>query len=149
MMKTVAEWKHNFIEYFILGAIGGCTYTTIEVWYRGYSHWSMTILAAIVFIAIGMLNEGMDWDTPFGLQMLYGGLIATGLEFVAGCILNLWLGWDIWDYSNMPFNILGQVCLPFFFVWCGLAAVIIIADDVIRWKVFGEEKPRYVFWFKG
>ena len=75
--------------------------------------------------------------------MLIGGAIITVVEFVSGCIINLWLGWNVWDYSHIPLNILGQICLPFFFAWVGRSLVGIVLDDIIRWLCFGEEKPRY------
>lgn len=44
-------------------------------------------------------------------QGIIGACMVTVLEFITGCIVNIWLGWNVWDYSNMPLNILGQVCL--------------------------------------
>ena len=39
----------------------------------------------------------------------------------AGLVLNCLLGFDIWDYSNVPLNLLGQVCLPYSFLWMGIS----------------------------
>ena len=75
--------------------------------------------------------------------MLIGGTIITIIEFLSGCVINLLLGWNVWNYSHVSLNILGQICLPFFFAWVGLSLVGIVLDDVIRWAFFGEEKPRY------
>ena len=69
--------------------------------------------------------------------------IITGVEFLAGCILNLWLKLGVWDYSNLPFNILGQICIPFTLLWYIISPVAIILDDYLRYWFFGEEKPRY------
>ncbi len=93
-------------------------------------------------MAVGLINEVLSWETPFVIQCLIGGAIITAVEFITGCIINLWLKWDVWDYSNLPFNILGQICLPFFFIWVFLSAPAILFDDCIRYKL-GEEKPRY------
>lgn len=59
-----------------------------------------------------------------------------------------WLGLGIWDYSNMPFNILGQICLPFSLLWVVLSACAIVIDDYERYWFFGEEKPYYLWKFK-
>ena len=75
--------------------------------------------------------------------MLIGGTIITILEFITGCIVNLWLGWNIWDYSELPYNLLGQISLFSSIGWVGLSLVGILLDDFIRWKWFNEEKPRY------
>lgn len=73
----------------------------------------------------------------------------TAIEFIFGLILNVWLGLNMWDYSNMPGNILGQICPQFMVLWFFLSAVGIILDDVIRWRFFGEEKPHYHLFKKG
>lgn len=52
-------------------------------------------------------------------------------------------GVGIWDYSNMPFNIIGQICLPFTVAWYILSLLAIVLDDHLRYWIFGEEKPRY------
>lgn len=62
-------------------------------------------------------------------QMLLGSVIITLLEFVCGCIVNLLLHWNVWDYSNLPFNILGQICLPFSILWFFISFVAIVIDD--------------------
>ena len=43
------------------------------------------------------------------------------MEFYTGCLVNLRLGWQVWDYSAMPFNLLGQVCPGFLLLWLALS----------------------------
>lgn len=130
-------------KYFILGIIGGAVYVLLEMLWRGYSHWTMFLLGAVCFILIGLVNEFFEWDTPLLLQMLFGCAIITALEFITGCIVNLWLGWDVWDYSQYKFNVLGQISLRSSVGWYFLSLVGIVLDDYIRYRFFGEEKPRY------
>lgn len=52
--------------------------------------------------------------------ILSAGFITT-VEYFVGLIVNLALKWDIWDYSEMPLNLLGQICLPFSLMWVGLS----------------------------
>ena len=47
----------NLIKYFVLENIGGIVYVIIELLYRGHSHWTMYLVAAISFILIGLINE--------------------------------------------------------------------------------------------
>ena len=130
----------------VLIGIGGMFYVLIEILFRGHSHWTMFLLGGFCFWWIGMINEAIPWDMALWKQAIIGGLYITVMEFLMGCIANLWLGWDIWDYSDMPFNLLGQICLPFSIAWVGLALVAIILDDYLRYWLFGEEKPHYKFW---
>lgn len=131
------------LKYLFLFWFGGSTYVTLEVLWRGYSHWTMLLLAGIVFIILGLLNEIWDWNDSLVKQVVVGTIIATVLEFITGCIVNLWLGWNVWDYTGIPGNILGQVCIPFTILWAIISLIAIVIDDVIRWKFFGEEEPRY------
>lgn len=138
MMKQSKIKKYEFLFF-----VGATIYVIIEKLYRGYSHWTMFLLGGICFIALGLINEVLPWDMPLILQMFVGGVIITVLELITGCIVNIWLGWNVWDYSELPFNLWGQISLFSSIVWVGLSLVGIVLDDFIRWKFFGEEKPRY------
>ena len=91
-------------KYLILFLIGAFAYCGIEIIWRGYTHWTMGVLGGTCFILIGLINNSHFFYhlMPFREQMVLGGLIVTVMEFIAGCILNLWLGLGIWDYSQMP-----------------------------------------------
>lgn len=133
----------NILKMIVLLFIGGTIYFNIEMLWRGHSHISMFILGGICFVAIGAINEYIPWSMGIVQQSLIGACIVTGLEFITGLIVNVWLGLNVWDYSNLPFNVLGQICLPFFFAWIVLSAVAIIVDDYLRYWLFNEEKPHY------
>lgn len=127
----------------ILIAIGGFLYTGIEILYRGYTHWTMFIIGGLAFWLIGCINEYIEWDVIVWKQMAIGMAIITSLEFITGFIVNIIFGWNVWDYSNVPFNVLGQICLPFCVIWYFLSLVGIILDDYIRYWLFREEPPHY------
>lgn len=130
-------------KYLFLFWFGGSTYVALEVIWRGYSHWTMLLLAGVVFIILGLLNEIWDWNDSLIKQVAVGTIISTVFEFITGCVVNLWLGWNVWDYTGISGNILGQICFPFTILWAVISLVAIVIDDVIRWKFFGEEEPRY------
>lgn len=132
-------------KYLFLFWFGGSTYVALEVIWRGYSHWTMLLLAGALFVIVGLLNKIWSWEFSLRLQILIATIIATVSELITGIIVNIFLGWHIWDYSNVPLNFLGQICLPYTFLWAVLMTVAIILDDVLRWKFFGEEKPHYVW----
>ena len=136
---------NKLLKYFTLGTLGGVIYVLIELMWRGYSHWSMFLLGGICFIALGLINEVIPWEMPLTAQMFIGCTIITMLEFITGCIVNLWLGWDVWDYSELPCNLLGQISLKSSVGWYFLSAAGIVFDDWLRYIFFGEEKPRYKF----
>lgn len=123
--------------------MGSGAYYFIEVLWDGNSHWTMALLGGICFIAIGLINEFLSWDTSMWIQALIGSVIVTILEFIFGCVLNIWLKLGIWDYSQMPLNIFGQVCLVFSMFWFFLSILAILLDDYLRYWLFGEEEPHY------
>lgn len=135
----------NILKYLALFLIGGALYYCLEVLFRGHSFWSMAVCGGVCFIVCGLINEKKRC-MPLPLQMLIAACGITVIELVTGLILNMWFGLHIWDYSNMPGNFLGQICPQFTVLWFFLSAIGIVLDDVIRWKIFREEKPHYHLW---
>ena len=103
------------LKLLVLAVIGGAIYVGIEMLWRGHSHPSMFILGGLCFVFIGLINELFPWELGIVWQALIGGTMVTCLEFITGVIVNIWLKLGVWDYSGLPLNILGQVCLPFYF----------------------------------
>ena len=128
----------NIFKYILLFVIGGCLYYYIEVLLRGYSHWSMFVLAGFCFWFISIQNKITWWDQKLYKQILRCLLFVLAGEFITGCMVNLWLGWNVWDYSRMPLHLLGQVCLPAEFFFGILCLIAIWLDRQIRYYAFGE-----------
>lgn len=127
----------------ILICIGGVSYIIAELIWDGSTHWTMFVVGGLCSYSIGLINEVFSWKMPLWEQSLIGAAVTTAVEFIAGCIINLQFGLNVWDYSHMPFNLLGQICLSFFGMWIILATVWIVADDYLRYWLFDEEKPKY------
>ncbi|WNX85749.1 hypothetical protein RWV98_05635 [Agathobaculum sp. NTUH-O15-33] len=91
----------------------------------------MGVLGGVCFALIGLLDE---WQhrPPLWVQMIAGAVIVTALELAVGLIVNVWLGWAVWDYSDMPGNLMGQVCPQFAAAWVGLSWVAIQTENVIH-----------------
>lgn len=122
--------------------VGGFAYVGIEILARGFSHWTMFVVGGICFLLVGLLNEETP-KMPLIKQMTISCIMITIIEFVSGCILNLGLGLDIWDYSDEPFNLFGQICLKHTCYWFLLSFVAILLDDWIRHVIFHEPKQQY------
>lgn len=130
-------------KYLFLFLVGGLIYMGIELLWRQRTHWTMGILGGLCFIEIGLINEIIPWELCLIKQAIIGATLVTINEFVAGVIINIWLGWDVWDYSNLLGNIMGQVCLLFYFLWFIISIIAIGLDDWLRYRFFGEERPVY------
>lgn len=138
--------KHRLLnKYLVLFDAGGLVYILVELLWRGWSHWTMFLLGGACFVTIGSINEVFPWTMPLWQQALTGAGIITLLEFCTGCLVNLWLGWGIWDYSRIPGNILGQICPQYVLFWIPVAMAGILLDDWLRYRWFGEMCPGYRF----
>ncbi|MCQ5130551.1 putative ABC transporter permease [Butyricicoccus faecihominis] len=109
--------------------IGGVLYMGVEMLWRGKTHWTMGVLGGLCFVLIGLLNETRGKRPPLLLQMIEGAFIVTALELAVGLIVNTHLGWNVWDYSDMPFNFLGQITPQFTFAWFFLSAAAVWLED--------------------
>ena len=103
----------------------------IELTWRGRTHWTMLLLAAVIFVCAGILDE-RDNPPPFWAQVAIGTGIAAALELVTGLVLNAWMGLGGWDYSNLPGNILGQICPQFTVAWALLMIVSIKLENLMH-----------------
>ena len=130
-------------KYLFLFGVGGLLYILIELIWRDRSHWTMFLLGGICFIFLGLINEIVPWQMPLWQQILIGAVGITTLEVLTGCIVNLALGWNVWDYSGLPGNLLGQICPQYFALWLPVALAGIVLDDWIRYRKLGEERPHY------
>lgn len=133
----------QFKKHLSLFLIGSILYYNLEILWRGYSHCSMFILGGICFVLIGLINEYFSWEMKLWKQQLIATIIITTLEFITGYIVNIKLDWNVWNYENLRFNLLGQISLQYSILWFFLSAVAIVLDDYLRYKWFDESKPRY------
>lgn len=100
----------------IIFMVGAAGYSLLEVIWRGYTHWTMAITGGICFIAIWKIAVNLpQWSMM--QKCLLGAAVITAIECIVGYIVNIRLHMNVWDYSAMPFNLAGQVCLTYSVLW--------------------------------
>lgn len=104
----------------ILFLAGGCGYPLLELAWRGHTHYSMAIAGGLCMCAIHEVCNKRLKHRPLFFKCLAGAGIITGIELLTGLVVNEWLDMRVWDYSRLPLNILGQICLPFSVLWAFL-----------------------------
>lgn len=124
----------------------GSVYYAMEIVFKKShkSHWTMFVLAGLAgAIFIDGLNNLFSYEMDFLLQIFICSTTITIGELIVGLIWNQ--DYSIWNYTNMPFNYMGQICLPFYFLWMLLSAIFIPFLDYIEWRVFDykPETPPY------
>lgn len=118
----------------------GCfAYGMAEVAARGHTHISMGLLGGVCMIFINILNDKRNSGLGLFPASIISAVFITIMEFTTGEILNIWLRLGVWDYSEMPMNFRGQVCLPFSILWVFLSVVGFALDNFIRVKIFDEQ----------
>ena len=111
---------------FLLGAVG---YGLAEVLFRGYTHWTMLVAGGIVMTLFCHINKTENLN--IFLKCLIGALVVTSIELAFGLIVNVRLGWGVWDYSDKPFNLFGQICPLFSLAWFFISFVGFRLCDVV------------------
>ena len=100
---------------------GGACYGIVEILWRGRTHWSMLITGGVCFLTLFKLF-GRIKDFTMAKKCLIGSAVITAYEFVSGMFFNRILKLKVWDYSDRPFNIKGQICPLYSALW-GLLCV--------------------------
>lgn len=145
MIRPKSPVIREIIKLCLLFFMGGCIYFAIELAFKGGSHVSMFITGGFAFVMCGGINSYFRRDMPVPLQMLFSAVIITVLELISGLIVNVWLRLNVWDYSAIPFNFMGQICPRFFAVWYFLSLAAIWLDDFFRRRMFGEKAMKYIW----
>lgn len=137
-------FKRIILKNTILFLIGFCVYITIEVIYKGgYSHWLMGLCAGIAILLLDKINNYVSWDVDILLQCLLGSLLITLMELIIGKLFISGYLPVMWDYSSVPLNYQGIICVPFSIVWMALSFVAILVADAINYYVFDEYPVPY------
>ena len=96
---------------------GAIIYPSMEIACRGNTDFSMAIAGGVCLCLINKVCNGKIKSMPLCVKCLAGSAIITSVEFIIGILVNKILKLDVWDYSNMPFNIMGQICPKFSIIW--------------------------------
>lgn len=108
------------LEYSLVYLTGAFGYGGLELCWRGYTHWSMMPTGGLCFLMLYLI--GNHSHEKFWKKCVMGSCLITTVEFLVGAVVNLKMGWGVWDYSKIPLNIMGQICLPFSLCWFVLSA---------------------------
>lgn len=102
---------HELIFMFLLSSL---VYSLLEILFRGYTHWTMTLLGGTCGALLYVISA---WEWGIIAKGAAGAGAITALELAVGVVVNIVFRWNVWDYSQVPMNFLGQICLPFTLLW--------------------------------
>ncbi len=125
-MYSIKELSLTFL-------VGGLTYGLLEILFRGYTHWTMLITGGICFLLFYIVNSSIKTNSIF-IRCLFATLIITTLEFIVGYIVNIIFKLNVWDYSGIGFNFMGQICLLYSTVWFSMGIPMTFVANLIKNK---------------
>ncbi len=128
-MKKTAEYLSVFVG-------GGAGYGLLEIIYRGHTHWTMTLAGGLALLLIYLASNKIKarrWQ-----KWVMGAFIISAVEFVAGGIVNILLGWNVWSYSHHRFNLMGQICPLFFAQWFLLCIPVVRLCERVKERFFRQ-----------
>ena len=130
-------------ETLLLWAVGGVVYYSIECFFRGFSHWSMFLLGGACLCFFGWQGIWCGYNDPLWRQVLRCTVFIGAGEFLTGIIVNKWMHWNVWDYSDQPLHLFGQICVPFLILFSGLVAIGIYLSAWILHLLYKEKRPHF------
>ena len=101
---------------FCLFSFGYSAYSLIELAWRRYTHYSMGLAGGLCFVVLYRIYK-KHRNLSVLKKCLVGSAVITAVEYIFGVIFNLKLKMKVWDYSSLPLNVSGQVCLLYSFLW--------------------------------
>lgn len=109
----------RFLEYTTVYLTGAAGYGALELLWRGWTHWTMLVVGGLCLCVMYVLAN--DTKFPRWQMWVLSAVFITTAEFVSGGIVNIALGWRVWDYAAVPGNFLGQICPQYCLLWLGLS----------------------------
>ena len=95
-------------EYLFLGTLGGTLYYSFEMIFRGFSHWSMFLLGGVCLVFFAQQGIWTGWREPLWKQVIWCAVFVTSCEFITGIFVNKVMHWNVWDYTDQPFQLMGH-----------------------------------------
>lgn len=129
---TVAQWLFFFFWYCFLGWIWECSYVSVKTalerktwnWInRGFLHGP--VIPIYGFAAISILLATIPFKENAWLIFILGALSASCMELVTGSFMEKTFHVKYWDYSDLPLNYKGHVCLFVSLFWGALSVLMV------------------------
>ena len=123
---TFIQWLLFFFIYCFLGWVWESCYVSIKKreWInRGFLHGPMLPIYGSGAIIVLLCTIGVR--DQIVLTFLFGMIGATILEYVTGACMERLFRVRYWDYSHMPLNLKGYICLPVSLGW-GVFSVLLM-----------------------
>ena len=127
MTYTIYELLCFFVIYSVLGwclEVCFCTINTGQFVNRGFLNGPVCPIYGFGMVIVLVALTPLAHSLP--VLFVGGALLTSALELAAGWILKKVFHTSWWDYSDVPFNLGGYICLKFSLAW-GVGIVLLCA----------------------
>ena len=131
----------KILKNFAIFCFGGLSYGLLEILWRSCTHISMFFVGGLCFLLISFIDSSPYFGRSMILKAPLCAGAVTAVELVSGLLVNVTLGLGVWDYSSVPLNFMGQICLPFSLIWLGLSIPAALAGRILKYLIFSEPLP--------
>lgn len=99
----------------------------------------MTVTGGICFVFIYMTTRSLKNSSILKKGIICAAEI-TATELAVGWVVNVMLGWAVWDYSDCILSFMGQICPSFSLLWFILSIPLIFLSETMQRTVFYESQ---------
>ena len=126
----MSEFYYFVQFFFIYGFLGWCTEVAFAAWKertfvnRGFLNGPICPIYGFGVCSVVYLLK--PFESNFILLYISSVILVSALEWLTGFLLEKLFHHKWWDYSNMPLNLNGYICLLFSLIW-GVFCVAIVS----------------------
>lgn len=91
----------------------------------------MLVTGGLCFLIFYIVNFILK-NNSLLIRCIIAMIVITTLEFIVGYIVNIILKWNVWDYSNMFLNLMGQICALYSSIWFSLGVPMTYLSNFIK-----------------
>lgn len=107
-------WTYSFLGYLLEKGFAAATHARQQT-RKGFLLLPMCPVYGLAVTAVVALPPALT--ASFWGRFVWGGLTATAVEYAVHLLYDRLLHVRFWDYSGVPGNLGGRVCVPFSAVW--------------------------------
>lgn len=126
MLSVIMQYIWFFFAYAFLGWCTEVVFATCArggFENRGFLNGPLCPIYGFGIVAVVLCLKPLEGS--FWLLFAGSAIVTSVLELITGYLMEKIFKHRWWDYSNMPLNIKGYICLPFSLAW-GLVCVVLV-----------------------
>lgn len=135
-------WTYSFLGYLLEKGFAAATHARQQT-RKGFLLLPLCPVYGLAVTAVLALPP--ELTATFGGRFFWGGLTATAVEYAVHLLYDRLLRVRFWDYSGLPGNLVGRVCVPFSAVWGLLLAAAVPSVQAALAPLLSSVPPGWTY----